>query len=230
MGRYVQGHSFPSVLSQHSVHITFDYCIVNIHLISASLIQTTSSVVRTEVVFYSIWNYSGGAMGKNLSMQETLVQSLGQEDPLEEEAGTHSSILAWEIPWPEKSGGLQSMGHKETYTTEHRSSSMSCIIKHKRCSVCICWITAFWILPFKYLCSMASCVFLWNLRFNISNIIFFYEITSLFPLVFCARITTVLINRTHDKEPLLLPPISFLTFKLLFKFTPPFSLSEPISE
>ena len=67
MGRYDQGHSFPSVLSQHSVHITFDNCIVIIHLISASLIQTTSSVMKTEVVFYSIWNYSGGAMVKNLS-------------------------------------------------------------------------------------------------------------------------------------------------------------------
>ena len=65
-----------------------------------------------------------------LPMQETLVQSLGQEDPLEEEMATHSSILAWEIPWPEKSGGLQSMGHKQTDKTEHRSSSMSCIIKH----------------------------------------------------------------------------------------------------
>ena len=41
-----------------------------------------------------------------LPMQETLVQSLGQEDPLEDEMATHSSILAWEIPWPEKSGGL----------------------------------------------------------------------------------------------------------------------------
>ena len=43
-------------------------------------------------------------------MQETWVQSLGQEDPLEKEMATHSSILAWEIPWTEKPGGLQSMG------------------------------------------------------------------------------------------------------------------------
>ena len=41
---------------------------------------------------------------------ETRVQSLGQEDPLEEEITTHSSILAWRIPWTEDSGGLQSMG------------------------------------------------------------------------------------------------------------------------
>ena len=38
------------------------------------------------------------------------VQSLGQEDPLEEGMATHSSILAWEIPWAEEPGGLQSMG------------------------------------------------------------------------------------------------------------------------
>ena len=44
------------------------------------------------------------------AMQETWVQSLGQEDPLEEEMATHSSIPAWRIPWTEEPGGLQSMG------------------------------------------------------------------------------------------------------------------------
>ena len=43
-------------------------------------------------------------------MQETAVQSLGQEDPLEKDMTTRSSILAWEIPWTEEPGGLQSMG------------------------------------------------------------------------------------------------------------------------
>ena len=42
--------------------------------------------------------------------QETQVPSLDQEDPLEEEMGTHSSILAWEIPWTEEPGMLQSRG------------------------------------------------------------------------------------------------------------------------
>ena len=42
--------------------------------------------------------------------QETWVQSLGREDPLEQEMATHSSILTWEIPWTEKPGRLQSMG------------------------------------------------------------------------------------------------------------------------
>ena len=44
------------------------------------------------------------------AMQETGVQSLGQEDPLEEEMETHSNILAWRIPWMEEPGGLQFMG------------------------------------------------------------------------------------------------------------------------
>ena len=43
-------------------------------------------------------------------MRETWVQSLGQEDPLEKEMATHSSPLAWRIPWMEEPGGLQSMG------------------------------------------------------------------------------------------------------------------------
>ena len=49
----------------------------------------------------------GGSVVKNpLAMQEMWVQSLGQEDPLEEEMATHSSILSWEIPWTEEPGGL----------------------------------------------------------------------------------------------------------------------------
>ena len=46
------------------------------------------------------------------------VSSLGQEDTLEKEMATHSRILAWEIPWMEKPGGLQSMGSKESDRTE----------------------------------------------------------------------------------------------------------------
>ena len=44
------------------------------------------------------------------AVQETQVQFLGQEDPLEKEMATHSSTLAWKIPWMEKPGRLQSMG------------------------------------------------------------------------------------------------------------------------
>ena len=60
-------------------------------------------------------------------MRETWVRSLGWEDPLEEEMTTHSSILAWKVPWTEEPGGLQSMGslvgsslwgRKELFMTE----------------------------------------------------------------------------------------------------------------
>ena len=56
-------------------------------------------------------SYPGGSAVKNLpAMQETRVLSLGQEDPLEEGMATHSSVLAWRIPWTEEPGRLQSMG------------------------------------------------------------------------------------------------------------------------
>ena len=49
------------------------------------------------------WSFPGGSVVKNLpAMQEMQVQSLGQEDPLEEEMATHSGVLAWEIPWTEE--------------------------------------------------------------------------------------------------------------------------------
>ena len=56
-------------------------------------------------------SFPGSSVVKNLpTMQETGIQSLGWEDPLEKEMATHSSILAWEIPWTEETGRLQSMG------------------------------------------------------------------------------------------------------------------------
>ena len=50
-------------------------------------------------------------------MQEKWVWSLGWEDALEKEMATHSNILAWEIPWTEEPGGLQSMGLQKSDTT-----------------------------------------------------------------------------------------------------------------
>ena len=58
-------------------------------------------------------------------MWETRVQSLGREDPLEKEMATHSSILAWRIPWTEEPGGLQSMRSQESNTTEQLPLSLS---------------------------------------------------------------------------------------------------------
>ena len=52
------------------------------------------------------------------AMRETWVQSLDQEDPLEEEMATHSNILAWRMPWTEEPDGYSPWGHKELDTTE----------------------------------------------------------------------------------------------------------------
>ena len=54
--------------------------------------------------------HDGSVVKNPPAMQETQVQFLGEEDPLEEEVATHSSILAWKIPWTEQPGGLRSMG------------------------------------------------------------------------------------------------------------------------
>ena len=57
------------------------------------------------------WAFLVAQTAKNLpAMQETWVRSLGWEDPLEKEMATHSSTLAWKIPWTEEPGSLQSMG------------------------------------------------------------------------------------------------------------------------
>ena len=71
-------------------------------------------------------------MVKNLpAMWETCVRSLSEEDPLEKGMATHSSILAWRIPWTEEPGGLYSLyidlyiGHKELLTTEQLALSLS---------------------------------------------------------------------------------------------------------
>ena len=66
----------------------------------------------------------GGSMVKNPpAKQETWARSLDQEDPLEKEITTHSSILAQEILWTEELGGLQSMGWQESDTTEQQNNN-----------------------------------------------------------------------------------------------------------
>ena len=67
------------------------------------------------------WGGGGASLAaqrvKNLpAIQETWVRFLGQEDPLEKEMATHSSILAWEISWTEEPGRLQSMGIQKSWT------------------------------------------------------------------------------------------------------------------
>ena len=70
-------------------------------------------------------------MVKNLpAMQETQVQSLSQEDPVEKVMATHSSILAWEIPGQQSLADYSSWGGKESDTTERRTLSLSCQFKN----------------------------------------------------------------------------------------------------
>ena len=58
------------------------------------------------------------------AMQEIRVLSLGQEDPLEQEMTSHSSILAWRISWTEEPSGLQSLGFQESDTTEQLTQTL----------------------------------------------------------------------------------------------------------
>ena len=60
---------------------------------------------------------------------ETLVQYLGWEDSLEKEMATHSSILAWKIPWTEEPGGLQSMGSQSQTRLSNFTFNFSCALK-----------------------------------------------------------------------------------------------------
>ena len=77
-------------------------------------------------------------------MQETWVQSLGQEDLLEKEMATHSSILAWQIPWMEEPGGLQSLelqrsrhnlGHTQHMYTQIGASQVTLVVKNLSANV-----------------------------------------------------------------------------------------------
>ena len=61
-------------------------------------------------------------------MKETRFRSLGREDPLEKEMVTHPSSLAWEIPWTEETGELQSMGSQESDTTSRLNNNMTFIV------------------------------------------------------------------------------------------------------
>ena len=69
--------------------------------------------------YKDIWASLVAQMVRNLpAMQETWVQSLGWEDPLEKGMATHSNVLVWRTPWTEKPGKLQFVGCKELDTTE----------------------------------------------------------------------------------------------------------------
>ena len=115
-----QGNFFTQYYGFHSKYFSTSHTVlpkvtflkINLTKITSILQKDlyTSTVIRTSLEAQTV---------KHLpTMQETRVQSLGGEDPLEKEMATHSSTLAWKIPWMEEPGRLQSMGHKESDTTE----------------------------------------------------------------------------------------------------------------
>ena len=75
---------------------------------------------------------SGASLVAHMWTQETWVQPLGQEDPLEEETASHSSILVWEIPRTEEPDGLQSMRSQRSQTRLKRLSSSSSLLENSR--------------------------------------------------------------------------------------------------
>ena len=72
--------------------------------------MSTQLPLVEKLEFNMSYSYSGSLVKNLPAMQEIRVQSLGQEDTLEKEMATHSSILSWRFPWTEDPGRLQSMG------------------------------------------------------------------------------------------------------------------------
>ena len=90
------------------------YIVVQILTLFSAALGSTSNIM---LIFKWVWLLKRGLASlvaqrvKHLpAVQETWVRSLGWEDPLEKKMATHSSILAWRIPWTEEPGGLESMG------------------------------------------------------------------------------------------------------------------------
>ena len=75
-------------------------------------ITLTAAKINGNFLPFSVWHFGGSDSKESAAVQETQVQSLGQEDPLEKGMATYSSVLAWRTPWTEEPGGLQSMGLK----------------------------------------------------------------------------------------------------------------------
>ena len=87
--------------------------------------------ILTFCVTYKVLTSLVAQMAKNLpATQENQVRSLGQEDSLEKGMATHSSILAWKLPWTEEPGELRSRGRRESDMTERLALSFSISTKY----------------------------------------------------------------------------------------------------
>ena len=85
------------------------------------------------VIYYSCTSLVAQRLKHLPAMRETWVRSLGREDPLEKEMATHSTILAWRIPWTEEPGGLQSTGslsrtRLSDFTSRHFTILVTCFL------------------------------------------------------------------------------------------------------
>ena len=94
--------------------------------------QTFHTFYGCRQKYTDMWSFTGGSVVKNPpanAEDADLGSVLGQEDPLEEEIATHSSIHAWKIPWTEESGKLQSIGSQRVghSATEHTLHILTCI-------------------------------------------------------------------------------------------------------
>ena len=95
------------------------------------LMQKKSHLILEYVLYTNLASLMAQTVKSLPAMEETQVQSLGQEDPLEKEMATHFSILAWRIPWTKEPGGLQFMCRKESDMTEKLTLFFSLKIRHK---------------------------------------------------------------------------------------------------
>lgn len=105
---------------------------------------------------------------------------------------------------------------------------LNTVIKHRRYSICICWITALQTHTSKCLLSIASFMVLWNLKFNMPKIIFLYKTTSLFWL-FVLVLTTVLINHIHKAATFVASYLFSHIQILITQVYPSFSFQNQIS-
>ena len=110
---------------QASLSFTISRSLRKLMFIEYTQLPQTKSHASLSLLFAGPWSVLWNRLLKNLGLSQWLRsacscrRSLGWEDPLEKEMTTHSSIHAWEIPWTEEPGGLQSMGLQMSDATEH---------------------------------------------------------------------------------------------------------------
>ena len=101
----------------HTSSCYCNFCLIVFHLCNCVFTQHTCAAKYNMNFYKEGMVFPGGSVVNNiLPVQETWVWSLGQKGPLKKEMAIHSSTPAWEIPWTEELGGLQSMGSQKSWT------------------------------------------------------------------------------------------------------------------